>query len=199
MNKTQKYYNKNYKSLIEQYNSIKTTPLNQLFNKYIKPKHKVLDIGFGSGRDLRYIHQSLKADCYGVDSCQGFIDDLGKDEYFRDKLFLAQLPNLNLDIGFRFDVIVLVAVLMHLRRDEIVKSIESIKKYLVDGGVVIISYSIAPREDDDRFFEDLRGGVIEEMFLNGGFRLVEEMESLDSLGREIGWRSGVYELFIPNI
>jgi len=83
---------------------------------------------------------------------------------------------------------------MHLSRDEIVKSIESLKRYLVDRGVVIISYSIAPREDDERFFEDLRGGVIEEMFFNGGFRLVEEMDSLDSLGRDIGWRSGVYEL-----
>jgi len=194
MNKTQKYYNKNYKSLIEQYNSIKTTPLNQLFDKYIKPKYKVLDIGFGSGRDLRYIQQSLKAECYGVDSCQGFIDDLGKDKYFRDKLFLAQLPNLKLDIDFRFDVIILVAVLMHLSRDEIVKSIKNIKKYLVGGGVVIISYSIAPREDEERFFEDLRGGVIEEMFLNGGFQLVEDIDSLDSLGRRIEWRSRVYSL-----
>jgi len=53
MNKTQTYYNQNHKELIERYNSATLPQLNKLFNQYIQKSHKVLDIGFGSGRDLR--------------------------------------------------------------------------------------------------------------------------------------------------
>jgi len=191
MNKTKKYYKQNHKALIKRYDSVTLTLINQLFYKYIKPNSKVLDIGFGSGRDLRYI-RTLKADCYGIDSCQGFVDALSEDDSFQERIFYGQLPDLSLDVHFRFDVIILVAVLMHLSRSEIVKSIEQMKSYLVDGGLVIVSYSVTPRVDDERFFEDLRGGVIEEAFLGIGFRLVEESWSFDLLNREIEWKSEVY-------
>jgi len=62
--------------------------------------------------------------------------------------------------------------------------------------LVIISYSTTPREDDERFFEDLRGEVVNEMFLSEGFCLVEESRSLDSLGRGIEWRSGVFRKIV---
>jgi len=53
--KTQTYYDQNHKELIERYNLATPTPLHKLFKRYIQKSHKVLDIGFGSGRDLRYI------------------------------------------------------------------------------------------------------------------------------------------------
>ena len=62
------------------------------------------------------------------------------------------------------------------------------------GGKVIVSYSVTPREDDERFFEDLRGGVVGEIFFRVGFRLVEEVCSYDSLSRDIEWRSEVYKI-----
>ena len=69
-----------------------------------------------------------------------------------------------------------------------------VKNYLAVGGKVIVSYSVTPREDDERFFEDLKGEVVSEIFLGAGFRLVEEVCSYDSLSRDIEWRSGVYRL-----
>jgi len=191
---TQIYYRQNHLSLIKQYNSI-TSPIKDTLDRYIKPNHKVLDIGFGSGRDLKYI-QKIGAECYGVDSTQEFIDELSKDSYFANRLFYTKLPNLQLDIDFKFDIVTLIAVIMHLNREEIAKSISNIKEYLTDNGLVIISYSTTPREDDERFFEDLRGEVINEMFLSEGFCLVEESRSLDSLGRGIEWRSGVFRKIV---
>ncbi len=72
MKKNSNFYSKNHISLIKQYNSI-SSPLKPLFDKYIQSNHKVLDIGFGSGRDLRYI-KSLGIDCYGVDNCKEFVE-----------------------------------------------------------------------------------------------------------------------------
>ena len=194
MKKNSNFYSKNHTSLIKQYNSI-SSPLKFLFDKYIQPNHKVLDIGFGSGRDLRYI-KSLGADCYGVDNCKEFVEAVREDNYFRDRVFLGSLPYLKLDIGIEFDVITIVAVLMHLSLDEIALSIQNLKKYLVNGGLIIVSYSTTPRDDNERFFEDLRGGVIEKIFLDSGFELVENNKSLDSLGRGIEWRSEVYKNLI---
>ena len=155
-NKTQTYYNQNHKGLIERYNLATPTPLHNLFDQYIQKSHKVLDIGFGSGRDLKYI-RALGAECWGVDSTQGFVEALKRDSYFKERLFCAKLPILDLKIDVKFDVIVSIAVIMHLREDELRVWVEDVKNYLAEGGKVIVSYSVTPREDDERFFEDLRG------------------------------------------
>jgi len=190
-NKTSSYYQNNHKTLIKRYNSATLGWLNQLFSHYIKKDDKVLDIGFGSGRDLQQI-KTLGAECYGVDACQGFIDNLGEDAYFKDRLFCAKLPILGLDMGFKFNVLVSIAVIMHLSKDEIKVWLEDLKSYLSIGGVVIVSYSTTVRTNDERFFEDLGDGVVEQLFSECGFRLIEEVCSFDGLQRDIEWRSGVY-------
>jgi cyclopropane fatty-acyl-phospholipid synthase-like methyltransferase len=192
-NTTIYYYQTNHKILIPRYNSATLNPLNQLFTQYIKKGDKVLDIGFGSGRDLRYI-RTLGAECYGVDSCQGFIDNLAEDGSFKERLFCAKLPILGLDMGFKFDIVVSIAVIMHLTKDEIKVWIEDVKNYLSIDGMVIVSYSTTPRINDERFFEDLRNGVVDQLFTKSGFRLIEELCSFDGLQRDIEWRSGVYAL-----
>ena len=193
MNKTQYYYNKNHKILIERYNSAKLTDVHTLFIQHIQASNKVLDIGFGSGRDLIYI-QSLDAECYGVDACQSFVDELSQDEAFREHLFCAKLPILGLDFSIKFDVVVCIAVIMHLTKEEIRLWVEDVKNYLAVGGKVIVSYSLTPRENDERFFEDLRKGVVLDIFLESGFKLIDEVCSGDVLGRRIEWVSGVYKL-----
>jgi len=193
MNKTQTYYTQNHQALIKTYNQAKLPHLHNLFKKNIKPNQKLLEIGFGSGRDLKYIY-SLGANCWGVDSTQGFIDELAKESEFRDRLFYGKLPILDIDFGVKFDVIVCIAVIMHLRVEEIKEWVKDIKNYLVDDGKIILSYSTTHRVGDDRFFEDLRGGVVEEIFLDSGFRLIEESNSFDGLNRGIEWKSEVYVL-----
>ncbi len=190
--KNSNFYSENYSSLIKQYDSI-SSPLKSLFDRYIQANYNTLDIGFGSGRDLKYI-KTLGANCYGIDNCKKFVDVLREDNYFKDRVFLANLPHLKLDIGIKFDVIILVAILMHLTKEEIALSIQNLKKYLLDEGLVIVSYSTTPRVNDERFFEDLRGEVVEELFLENGFELIEENKSFDSLGRGIEWRSEIYKL-----
>ena len=61
------------------------------------------------------------------------------------------------------------------------------------GGKVIVSYSVTPREDDERFFEDLRDGVVGEIFLENGFKVVDKTINFDGLKRDIEWKSGIYQ------
>jgi hypothetical protein len=44
---------------------------------------------------------------------------------------------------------------MHLTIEKIELWVKDIHNYLTKGGKVIVSYSLAPRNDDERFFEDL--------------------------------------------
>jgi SAM-dependent methyltransferase len=120
------------------------TPLNHLFKKYINSDSRVLEVGFGSGRDLRFT-PSLGAECYGVDSTQGFVDAFALDNEFKNRLFCAKLPVLNLNFSFKFDVVVAIAVIMHLTLEEIELWVEDMKKYLKEGAKIVVSYSTLPR------------------------------------------------------
>jgi len=122
------------------------------------------------------------------------VDVLKKDAYFKERLFCATLPILDLKLDVKFDVVSCVAVIMHLTKDEIGVWAEDIKNYLALGGKVIVSYSVTPRENDERFFEDLQNSVVNEIFLDAGFKLIDEICDADGLNREIEWRSGVYGL-----
>ncbi len=83
---------------------------------------------------------------------------------------------------------------MHLTKDELKEWVEDVKNYLATGGKVLVSYSVKPREDDERFFEDLGDGLVYEIFLSAGFRLVDAIDGDDGLNRGILWRSEVYVL-----
>jgi len=102
-NKTQTYYKKNHKALIERYNLASLLQLNKLFKKHIQKSYRVLDIGFGSGRDLRYI-RTLGAEYWGVDGTQGFVEALKQDSYFKERLFCVKLLILDLKTDVKFDV-----------------------------------------------------------------------------------------------
>lgn len=54
-NQTQEFYESNAHNLMERYDSADMSALHHLFAKHIPPNSKVIDIGFGSGRDLAYL------------------------------------------------------------------------------------------------------------------------------------------------
>jgi 2-polyprenyl-3-methyl-5-hydroxy-6-metoxy-1,4-benzoquinol methylase len=191
-NKTQEFYNTHYQELITKYDNIELKELYSLFDKYIKSNDNVLDIGFGSGRDLRYI-QSLGANGYGVDATQGFIDNIQKDQNFKDRVFYSKLPHLDIPLNIQFDVITAIAMIIHLTIDEIEASLIKIKKYLKPHGIIIISYSTGNRESDPRFFEKLEYVTIKELFEKQDFKEIEAISNQDKLNRGLIWYTSVFK------
>ena len=50
------YYSKNYKECINKTKNVDMKEYYNVFEMYLKPNSKILDIGFGSGRDSLYFN-----------------------------------------------------------------------------------------------------------------------------------------------
>ena len=120
---------------------------------------------------MRYI-RALGAE----DSTQGFVEALKKDSYFKERLFYAKLPILDLKIDVKFDIIVCIAVIMHLTKDELRVWIEDVKNYLATNAKIIISYSPKLRTNDE----------LRDIFLDVGVKVVDEVVSFDGGGESLG-------------
>ena len=107
MNKTISYYNENYQKLLIQYDNAKMEDLNKIFNKLIYQHSYVLDIGFGSGRDLNYI-KNITKNIYGLDGSIEFVNNLKKDNFYRNRVAVSHLPSINTQLFNinKFDIII---------------------------------------------------------------------------------------------
>lgn len=191
MNSTFKYYQKNYSDLLIKYDFADMSELNKIFLKYITPKSTVLDLGFGSGRDIKFLfNNGFKV--YGLDNCKSFINSFSNKNIIVSE---TTLPNINLnnfDIK-EFDSIISIATIMHLNKQEISELIKNIYSILKDEGIVIISYSTIQRVDDERFFEDIDYAYIKNKFEEEKFVETYNFINDDGMGRDIKWITQVFK------
>jgi len=196
-NCTAEYYDSNAEQLITRYDNTNVEQLHTLFSKYIKTGDKVLDIGFGSGRDLKEI-MKITPNVFGLDACEKFIENTEQNNFLKGRVAKSILPNIVTD-KFQvsiaeFDVIVSIAVLMHLNMKEIEQSIENIKSILTKNGVFIISYSTKRDCIDDRHFEPLSREIMINIFAKHGFTEIEYIQNNDGMNRDIEWVTQIYSL-----
>ena len=196
MHKTIDFYNNNYQELLTKYNNANMYELNKIINKFIYKDHYVLDLGFGSGRDLNYI-KNITKNIYGLDGSIEFINNLKKEDiFYKNRVSLSVLPQINTNCFKinKFDIIISIAVFMHLNKNEILETIKNMKNKLNHNGKVIISYSTVGRDNDERDFYEISKDEMTILFNNENFKEVEFIISKDSLNREIEWITQVYEL-----
>lgn len=194
---TLEYYDQNATDLIDRYNSADMSAVHQLLDRYIHPFDNVLDIGFGSGRDLLYL-ASRGVTGWGIDGSTAFVNALKEVQpEMARRLFHSVLPALSLPDSLQscFDVIFSIAAWMHLPKEEHFEAILNIKKFVKPGGTVILSYSTIPREKDPRFFEAVSPEKTALLFESFGFSLIESATTTDGLGRDsIEWVTQVFRL-----
>lgn len=192
---TQQFYENHSHDLIERYNSADMSELHQLLAKHITPNSKIIDIGFGSGRDLAFL-QSNGHDIYGIDPIEAFVIQAQHRftdirEHFRVGSFLSSdIPS---DWLNSFDTVISIAVWMHLKAHERLKAIDTIKALVKPNGIVILSFSLGGRDSEDgRHFEPLELQEVINEFNDAGFSLIESVCTQDSLGRDtIEWATVV--------
>ncbi|MBU1928129.1 class I SAM-dependent methyltransferase [bacterium] len=193
---TLNYYNNNFRALCERYNSANMSKTYKILDRHIGAADKVLDLGFGSGRDLLHLKRRGVSG-FGLDGSDAFVE-LFKTEYpsMKEKVFHSILPAIDLPDTFYnyFSVIYSIATWMHLRQEEHFEAILNIKKYIKYGGTLIVSYSVEPREDDPRFFEKINPDQLAILFETFGFSLIESSVNDDGLNRkELTWITQVYK------
>lgn len=194
---THQFYQSNAHDLIERYESADMSALHQLLVKHIPEKNKVIDIGFGSGRDLAFL-QSNDYDIYGIDPVEVFVDQAQNRfidivEHFIIGSFLStQFPS---DWQNSFDAVISIAVWMHLKANEHAAAIETIKSLVKPNGIVVLSFSLGGRNSDDgRYFEVLTLENVITEFVEAGFTLIDSECTGDSLGRDsIQWATAVFK------
>jgi SAM-dependent methyltransferase len=192
---TQQFYEKNSHALIERYDSADMSALHQLLTKHIPHNSKVIDIGFGSGRDLAFL-QWQGHDVYGIDPVEAFVIQAQHrftdiHEHFKVGSFLsADVPSHWLN---SFEAVISIAVWMHLKANERPKAIETIKALAKVDGIVVLSFSLGGRDSDDgRHFEPLELQEVIREFSDAGFTVIESVCTDDSLGRDsIQWATVV--------
>ena len=200
--KTLQYYSKNSKTIAETYNSCEGG-ISLYFKEAFTTSMKILDIGCGSGRDLRILHEmGFQAD--GVDPCEEFINFVNSQiTRYGSKVFVDYLPELATIHDNSYDGILCSAVLMHLPKEELFDAIFAIRRILKEKGRLLLSIPQPDTTIDPNTHRDINGrlfnGIIPEelqlMLERIGFRLLTRWDSDDSLNRDHRkWTTMLYEL-----
>lgn len=190
------YYEKNADKLIESYETADMSDLYRFLLSYLIPNAKVLDIGFGSGRDIEFLRRH-GFDVWGVDPAESFVKH-AKQRFsdIQNHFFKASLPELNIPatLHHSFDNIILIAVWMHLPETLHESAVASVCKFLKPKGKVILSYSITPRDqEEERYFETIERTRLQDLFEKHGCSKEDSIINKDGLGnREIVWVTEAY-------
>lgn len=169
------------------------------FAQAFAPGGSVLDIGFGSGRDLKALIDA-GYDGYGIEPCNQFIDSA--IEYFPDlhgRVKKDALPALETIDENSYDGILCSAVLMHLPEELLFDSVYAIRRVLKEHGRLLISIPVDPtianqRDPNGRLFNGVTPENFQLIFERIGFRMISRWNDPDSLGR--GYRNWAVLLFV---
>jgi len=195
--KTLNFYDRHARELALKYRRSTPKELHEFILKTLPDKNcKILEIGFGAGREINFLlNNGFKI--WGVDGSREFVKMARKNfPEISNKLFLGYLPNLKLPNKYTkfFDAVLSIAVLMHIPKNFHETTAKNIAKYLKPGGILILSYCINARNNEERFFEVLTPAEVQKAFSNAGFKKFNQIVSNDAQGRNLQWITEAYKL-----
>ena len=196
---TQSYYESHAAELFQSYGSVES-PLSETINAQFRKGERLLDIGCGSGRDLKALHDS-GYEAYGLDGSREFIR-LAKEKYpelgerFHHGTIPDEFPSsLNTE---DWDGIICSAVLQHIPDNLISGCFFGFQRLLKPGGRLVISVPVDyPVQDDQdakgRLFKIRPVEKYDHLLRRIRFTPLHKEESSDSLNRSgITWVKLVY-------
>ena len=198
---TLSFYSEHASDVAQRYESV-TSDLTKHFANAFPANGRILDIGFGSGRDMaELLKQGF--DAYGVDATPEFVSlAVQHHEALSGRVEYGVLPHLEVPFGGQFDGVLCSAVLMHLDSAALLDSALAIKRCLALNGRLLISVP-SRRSDTDssdrdahgRLFKTYPSGYLQLLFERLGFALLSEWTNADSLSRDgIAWSSLLFQL-----
>ncbi len=186
-NKTLQFYDDNFAKIAEKYDSV-SDGIDKYFSTAFVAKSKILDIGCGSGRDLRFLLNS-QFDAFAIDPCEKFVNKINSD--FKDKVFIDSLPNIAKVADNEFDGVLCSAVLMHLPKEQLFDASFAIRRVLRENGRLLISIPLEDetidkttnRDKNGRLFNGITPDELQLIFERIGFKLINCWQNEDSLNR----------------
>ena len=151
------------------------------FLKYVPKGGSIVDMGCGSGRDLRFFRESGYV-ASGVDASEGMCEVAR--EYSGCPVVccdaLSWVPE------SKTDAIWANGSLLHLKLDEIITFLRTKTAFLNPGGILYFSMKAGIEEGFDekgRFFTPFSESIVESVLADGKVRIAERWTEGDSLGR----------------
>ena len=164
-----KYYNEKANDFIENTFNCDMSFQYDFFLKYLKPKSKILDLGFGSARDLIYFKNNGHS-VIGIDPTDAFIDNakrLGLEVYKQ----AAQ----EMSFDTTFDAIWACASLLHIPSNELSNVFLKCYNALEKNGYMYASFKYGEFEGErnGRIFTDMTESKLNEYLMNIPFKIIE--------------------------
>ncbi|MGM0607445.1 MAG: methyltransferase domain-containing protein [Candidatus Muiribacteriota bacterium] len=199
--KTLNYYEKNAQEIYNRYTSIKGG-ISNYFSEVFKKPSTILDIGAGSCRDMLRL-QKQGHNSYGIEPSENLRAlAIKNNPELEKKLKPGKLPLKDNLFNIKFDAVICSAVLMHIPKEELFDSIFSIKKYLKENGLLLLSIpdkrpdiNENSRDNKERLFNNLESSYLELLLKRAGFSKQKEWKNPDSMGRdEVTWLTMLFKL-----
>lgn len=169
------YYDINAKEYIESTINCDMSIHYEKYLKYLPNKAKILDVGFGSGRDMIYF-KSLGYDVYGIDTSISFVNNMLKQGFNVECISICDL-----NIKDEYDGIWACASLLHINRKKLETAIIKCINSLKENGVLYCSFKYGDKEiiKDDRYFNYINEDIINNIVYKNNYKILEIYKSYD--------------------
>lgn len=193
---TLSYYTNNAEDVFQRYESLTESGISEFFPSSFLKGSKILDVGAGSGRDVRKLLE-LGFDAYGAEPVGEFRDlAVAKHPELEKRIFQGSLPD-NLVSYQKYDGVVCSAVLMHLPPNVLFDAILALRDVLTEQGRLLISIPLKRsdvtadhRDEHGRLFNPLTANQLKLLCKRLAFDCIEEHKTDDALGRnDTAWHT----------
>lgn len=183
---TKNYYSSNAIEYIDSTISVDMSEHYEKFLKYLPTKGKILDVGFGSARDMLYFN-SLGYDTFGIDNVPEFVERAKAQGLKVDKIDFNEMK-----FQKEFDGIWACASLLHSPTLEL--AIANVSNALKDDGIAYISMKEGKgtNNDNGRFFRYVTDTELTEICKNTGLEILEIYKTSDKLKRNTIWINAIF-------
>lgn len=171
----EKYYQEHFNEFIVDTSNANMKELYNFFEKHIKKGMKILDVGFGSARDIT--HFSSKYGVYGIDVVDEFVNHakkLGFNQVYKQSI---------LDITFHntFDAIWACASLLHIEKENLNQAFKKCDNALKEDGIMYCSFKYGTfiGERNGRYYIDLTEESIKEYLKDTNFKIIDSLVTVD--------------------
>lgn len=146
------YYKENTEEFIQNTINVNMTELYSRVVPHFKAGGKILDLGCGAGRDLKYFKEQ-GFDAVGIEPCEELA--LYACEYSGCEVEVVSIEEFKTDE--MYDAIWACASLLHIPRAELSEVFKKLAGLLRDGGVLYCSFKYGEFEGerDGRYFTDM--------------------------------------------
>ena len=179
------FYESNAKAYFERTNRVDPSPILTPLLRHLQPGSAILDIGCGSGRDLKWF-KAKGFDPAGLErspSLAVMASDHSNCPVSIADLFDYQPPN-------HFDCILLIGTLVHLPKPELPRALRKIMRMLKPDGIMYMSMKAwggSEMSEDGRVFQLWSDSELRREFSRLGLEVLEHSRSRSLLGNRDVW------------